>query len=56
MICSISPFTHKSIQAYKSTEAYRYFDSGFVLNVESKTLNDTAILTGKVSCKPLMNT
>lgn len=49
MICSISPFTHQTNNAYKSTEAYRYFDSGFVLNVGSKTINSTAILRGKVS-------
>lgn len=54
MVCSISPFTHQTINAYKSTEAYRYFDSGFVLNIGAKTINSSAILAGKVSFNHLL--
>lgn len=35
MLYSVSPFTKRSFKNFKSTEAYSYFESGFVLNVGS---------------------
>lgn len=49
MIRSVSPYTKRSFNAYKSTEAYSFFESGFVLSVGSKKINDLAILVGRVS-------
>ncbi len=49
MIRSVSPYTKRSFNAYKSTEAYSFFESGFVLSVGSNKINDLAILVGKVS-------
>lgn len=49
LVHSVSSFTKKKFSAYKSTEAYKYFESGFVLNVGSKKNNKYAILKGKVS-------
>lgn len=51
MIQSISPYTKRSFNAYKSTEAYSFFESGFVLSVGSKKINDFVILVGRVSNK-----
>lgn len=50
MISSTSPFTRLSFNAYKSTEAYKFFESGFVLNVGSKKKNELSILKGRVRC------
>lgn len=49
LIQSASPYTKRSFNAYKSTEAYSFFESGFVLNVGSRKTNDLAILVGRVS-------
>lgn len=49
LIHSVSSFTKKKFSAYKSTEAYNYFESGFVLNIGSKKHKEFAILKGKVS-------
>lgn len=49
LIQSESPYTKRSFNAYKSTEAYSFFESGFVSNVGSKKSNDKAILVGRVS-------
>lgn len=49
MIQSASPYTKRSFNAYKSTEAYSFFESGFVLSIGSKRTNDCAILVGRVS-------
>lgn len=49
LIHSISTFTKKKFSAYKSTEAYKYFESGFVLNIGSKKCKEGAILKGRVS-------
>lgn len=49
LVHSISSYTKKKFSAYKSTEAYAYFESGFVLSIGSKKNNDSAILKGKVS-------
>jgi len=48
MIHSVSPYTKRFFNNYKGTDAYAYFDSGFVLNVGTKILNHLAIVTGKV--------
>lgn len=48
MIHSVSPFTKKQFKNYKGMEAYSFFESGFVLKIGSKKLDDTAILSGKV--------
>lgn len=49
MIQSVSPYTKRSFNAYKSTEAYSFFESGFVLSIGSKKTNDLVILIGRVS-------
>lgn len=51
MIHSVSPFTNKQFKNYKGMEAYSFFESGFVLYVGSKKMNDTALLIGRVSPK-----
>ncbi len=51
MIHSLSPFTKRQFKNYKGMEAYSFFESGFVLNVGSKMLDDKAILSGRVSLK-----
>lgn len=51
MIHSVSPFSKKQFKNYKGMEAYSFFESGFVLNVGSRRLFDTAILTGRVRSK-----
>lgn len=48
MISSTSPFTKLSFNAYKSTEAYKFFESGFVLSIGSKKTNNLSILKGRV--------
>lgn len=49
MINSVSPFTNRFLENYKGTEAYKYFESGFVLNIGSKKHDVSAIVKGKVS-------
>lgn len=49
MIHSVSSYTKKSFENYKGTEAYKFFESGFVLNIGSKIYNNSAIVKGKVS-------
>lgn len=49
MIHSVSPFTKRFLDNYKGTEAYKYFESGFVLNMGSKIINTSVIVQGKVS-------
>lgn len=48
---STSSFTKKSFKAYKSMESYKYFQSGFVLNMGSKKNKNVAIIRGKVSIR-----
>lgn len=55
VIQSVSPYTKRSFNAYKSTEAYSFFESGFVLSIGSKKINDLAILMGRVSKKRLID-
>lgn len=49
LVHSVSSFTKKKFSAYKSTEAYKHFESGFVLNIGSMKYKEFAILKGKVS-------
>lgn len=49
LIHSISSFTKKKFSAYKSSDAYKYFESGFVLDIGSRKYKDHAILKGRVS-------
>lgn len=49
LIHSVSSFTKKKFSTYKSTEAYKHFVSGFVLNIGSKKYKEYAILKGRVS-------
>lgn len=49
MIHSMSSFTKRFFENYKGTEAYKYFESGFVINIGSKKSNETAIVKGVVS-------
>lgn len=46
MIDSISTYTKLSFKAYKSLEAYKFFESGFVQSIGSKKENDKSILKG----------
>lgn len=48
MISSMSPYTKLSFNAYKSTEAYKFFESGFVVSIGSKNQNGFYILKGRV--------
>ncbi len=49
MIHSVSPFTKRAFKAYKSMEAYSFFESGFVSNVGLKKNEEFAIIVGKVT-------
>lgn len=49
MFHSVSSFTKRFLDNYKGTDAYKYFESGFVTNIGSKTNKSTAIVLGKVS-------
>src|ERR1700744_4215406 len=48
LVHSVSSFTKKKFSAYKSTEAYKHFESGFVLSIGSKKNKEHAILKGRV--------
>lgn len=49
LVHSISSFTKKKFSAYKSTEAYKHFESGFVLYMGSQKYEEFAIIKGRVS-------
>lgn len=49
LVHSVNSFTKKKFSAYKSTEAYKHFESGFVLNIGSRKYQESAILKGKVT-------
>lgn len=51
MIHRVSPFTKKSYDNYKGTEAYAFFESGFVLSLGSRKIDNLAIVKGSVSFK-----
>lgn len=48
MVHSVSPFTKKQFKNYEGMEAYSFFQSGFVLKIGSKKIENTAVLKGKV--------
>lgn len=48
MVHSMSTFTKRSFKAYKSMEGFKFFESGFVLSLGAKKIEDKAILKGKV--------
>lgn len=51
MIHSVSSFTKRFLDNYKGTDAFKYFESGFVMYIGSKTNKNTAIVLGKVSLR-----
>lgn len=53
MIHSMSSYTKRCFENYKGTEAYKFFESGFVLNIGSRNDNNSAIVAGKVSSTTL---
>lgn len=53
MIHSVSPFTKRAFKAYKSMEAYSFFESGFVTNVGLKKNGESPIIVGKVTLNRL---
>lgn len=50
MISSTSPYTKLPFNAYKSTQAYTFFESGLVQSIASKRQNEMSILKGRVRC------
>lgn len=48
LVYSMSPFTKKMCKAIKSMEGYKFFESGFVLSVGSKKIENLVIVRGKV--------
>ncbi len=48
MIHSVSSYTKRFFENYKGTEAYKFFESGFVVHIGTKNFNSSAIVTGKV--------
>lgn len=48
LIYSTSPFTKKMFNAIKSTEGYSFFESGLVVFVGSKKIDNSVIVKGKV--------
>lgn len=49
MIHSVSPFTKRFLDNYKGTEAFKYFESGFVLDMGSIVTTNSVIVKGTVS-------
>lgn len=48
MVHALSSFTKRSFKAYKSMEGYKFFESGFVLSLGAKKIDNKSILRGKV--------
>lgn len=55
MVHCVSPFTKRSYNNFKGTEAHSFFESGFVLSLGSKKHDDLAIVKGKVSFELTFN-
>lgn len=54
LVYSMSAFTKKMLKAYKSSEGYSFFESGFVLSLGSKKLEDSVLVKGKVRLENLL--
>lgn len=48
LVLSHSFYTSEQMKAYKSLQAYKYFESGFVLKVGTTVVNNVFVLVGKV--------
>lgn len=49
IVLTHSFYTNEQMRAYKSLEAYKYFEAGFVEKVGFKNINNLVLLVGKVS-------
>lgn len=49
LVFTKSFYTQEQFKAYKSLDAYRFFTSGWVLEVKSLKINDHTVISGKVS-------
>lgn len=49
LVLTHSFYTKDQMKAFKSLEAYKYFNSGFVLKAGTKIVNNLYVLVGKVS-------
>lgn len=49
LVLTHSYYTKEQMKAYKSLHSFKYFESGFVVNVGTKVVNDFYIVVGKVS-------
>ncbi|KAJ6648228.1 hypothetical protein Bhyg_03455 [Pseudolycoriella hygida] len=43
-----SPFTMEMFRSYKSLEAYKYYESGFVLSIMCKKVGDNVVMVAKI--------
>lgn len=48
LVLTHSFYTHQQMRAYKSLDAYKYFESGFVAKAGTKLVGDNFLLIGKV--------
>ncbi|KAJ8914046.1 hypothetical protein NQ315_017565 [Exocentrus adspersus] len=48
LVFTHSFYTKEQIKAYKSLQSYKYFESGFVIKLGTKIINDFVVLLGKV--------
>ncbi|KAJ8910557.1 hypothetical protein NQ315_008942 [Exocentrus adspersus] len=48
LVFTHSFYTKEQIKAYKSLQSYKYFESGFVIKLCTKIINDFVVLLGKV--------
>lgn len=44
-----SYYTNEQMKTFKSLQAYKYFESGFVIKIGTKIVNDIFVVVGKVS-------
>lgn len=50
-----SYYTQTAMKAYKSLEAYKYFQSGFIKKVGCRKFDNNVLIMGKVSKMDLVN-
>lgn len=48
LVLTHSYYTKEQMKAFKSLQAYKFFEGGFVIKVGTKLVNDLYILVGKV--------